>query len=127
MPVLRPCNGCSVWIPKDGPSRCPDCKSKSYQESDEKSSRERQFYQTKGWKSLRKLHLSREPLCRKCREKGDTVPAREVDHIIPLRDGGDIFDEENLQSLCKPHHSQKTRREMNERRQNGDGGTSTQR
>jgi 5-methylcytosine-specific restriction endonuclease McrA len=31
-----------------------------------------------------------------------------VDHIVPLAEGGDRHDWENYQSLCKPHHDQKT-------------------
>ena len=29
--------------------------------------------------------------------------ATEVDHIVPLRDGGAMYDEANLQGLCKSH------------------------
>ena len=35
----------------------------------------------------------------------------EVDHIVPLEDGGAMFDEANLQGLCKSHHSSKTARD----------------
>jgi 5-methylcytosine-specific restriction endonuclease McrA len=31
-----------------------------------------------------------------------------VDHIIPLKDGGEPFSFSNLQSLCHMHHGQKT-------------------
>jgi 5-methylcytosine-specific restriction endonuclease McrA len=37
----------------------------------------------------------------------------EVDHIQPVRDRPDLaFDEDNLQTLCRRHHSRKTRQEM---------------
>ena len=44
-------------------------------------------------------------------KKGGLVSAIEVDHILPLEDGGAMYDEENLQPLCKPHHSRKTARD----------------
>ncbi|MDD7812613.1 HNH endonuclease signature motif containing protein [Mycobacterium sp. CSUR Q5927] len=31
-----------------------------------------------------------------------------VDHIVPLAEGGDRYDHDNMQSLCEPHHTQKT-------------------
>jgi 5-methylcytosine-specific restriction endonuclease McrA len=37
--------------------------------------------------------------------------SEEVDHIVPKKQGG-TDDESNLQSLCKPHHSAKTAREV---------------
>ena len=39
------------------------------------------------------------------------MSATEVDHILPLEDGGAVYDEANLQPLCKPHHSRKTARD----------------
>ena len=38
----------------------------------------------------------------------------EADHIAPLVDGGS-FEMENLQTLCRDHHKQKTSREAGER------------
>lgn len=34
-----------------------------------------------------------------------------VDHIVPLAEGGDRYDWANYQSLCEPHHDQKTARD----------------
>lgn len=42
---------------------------------------------------------------------GYVTPATEVDHILPKRLGGSD-DDDNLQALCKHHHSSKTVREM---------------
>lgn len=59
------------------------------------------------WQRLRLMVLRREPLCRMCAQWGVIMPATDVDHIIPKREGGqDTF--ENLQPLCHSHHSQKT-------------------
>ena len=40
---------------------------------------------------------------------GCTERATEVDHIVPLRQGG-TSEADNLQTLCKRHHSRKTAR-----------------
>ena len=67
-------------------------------------------YDLQAWKRARREHLAHEPLCVMCRKLGRTVPATEVDHIIPISKGGEWF-YDNLQSLCESHHSQKTRRD----------------
>lgn len=60
-----------------------------------------------GWRRLREVILNAEPLCRHCLARGIPVPAAEVDHIVPLRDGGDNS-RENLQPLCALCHDRKT-------------------
>lgn len=41
------------------------------------------------------------PWCNKCEIDGEEpTEAEQVDHIIPLEDGGEPFDPANLQSLC---------------------------
>lgn len=64
------------------------------------------------WQRLRKMILSRHPLCADPfgEHEGRPVPAQEVDHIVPLRKGGGNRSE-NLQALCKSCHSKKTARE----------------
>src|SRR5262245_38486777 len=62
------------------------------------------------WQRLRLMQLSREPLCREHAHRNELVEATEVDHIIPLSLGG-ANGPENLQSLCKRCHSEKTFRE----------------
>jgi 5-methylcytosine-specific restriction endonuclease McrA len=39
------------------------------------------------------------------------MPATDVDHRTRIEEGGEPWDETNLQGLCHPHHSQKTARE----------------
>jgi 5-methylcytosine-specific restriction enzyme A len=51
--------------------------------------------------------------CSHCKTKSDKY---DVDHIIPLSWGGNYFDINNLQTLCRPCHKIKT---INERRKNG--------
>ncbi|MCV7100069.1 HNH endonuclease signature motif containing protein [Mycobacterium palustre] len=58
---------------------------------------------------LRRDKLTADPVCEwtspngRCRR-----PADQVDHIVPLAEGGARYDWDNLQSLCTPHHKQKT-------------------
>lgn len=44
----------------------------------------------------------------RCEHPGCHRLAYQVDHIIPLAEGGDRYDHDNMQSLCKPHHDEKT-------------------
>jgi 5-methylcytosine-specific restriction endonuclease McrA len=49
--------------------------------------------------------------CADCRRSGRLNEATVVDHIIERSKGGDDYAQENLQSLCKPCHDAKTRRQ----------------
>lgn len=63
------------------------------------------------WQRVRAQQLAVEPLCRHCLAVDRVTAAREVDHMKPLANGGERLDPVNLQSLCKPCHSKKTRSE----------------
>lgn len=66
-------------------------------------------YSTRRWQRLRLLKLQAEPLCEECKARGQTVPAKHVDHVRAVRDGGDPFPPlEGLRSLCASCHSHKT-------------------
>lgn len=51
--------------------------------------------------------LAEEPLCRPCREAGRISESKEVDHIVPLSEGGSD-DRSNKQGICKDCHRAKT-------------------
>ena len=73
----------------------------------------KKLYNSARWKYMRAVQLGKEPWCADCLEGGDHVFASEVDHVRPHN--GDpklFFDDGNLQSLCKPHHSAKTAQEV---------------
>lgn len=65
---------------------------------------------TRRWKALRLEILRRDGFrCVACRARGRL----EVDHIIPVRDAPVLsFEPTNLQSLCPPCHTRKTRLEI---------------
>lgn len=65
----------------------------------------RHLYKTARWKALRLATLSREPLCRMCKESGRITVATVVDHNTPHKGDVTLFhDPDNLVPLCKPHH-----------------------
>ncbi len=60
------------------------------------------------WVAVRRATLNRDGWrCRKC----GTAGRLEVDHVVPLHKGGDLYGSENLQTLCRRCHLQKTSRE----------------
>jgi 5-methylcytosine-specific restriction endonuclease McrA len=68
--------------------------------------RNREIYNSRRWKYLRRAVLFDEPLCQ-CGEI-----ATDVDHITPIDQGGDPYSRANLQPLCSSCHGRKTKREM---------------
>ncbi len=61
------------------------------------------------WQKARLVHLAEHPLCATHLERGETVAATVVDHIVPHKGDPELFwDPENHQSLCKPCHDAKT-------------------
>ena len=60
------------------------------------------------WARVRRAVLDRDGWrCRSCGGPG----ALEVDHVVPLDRGGDPYDLDNLQALCRGCHICKTRAE----------------
>ena len=58
----------------------------------------------KGWRNLRDWYIGRHPICESCNTRSSEI----VDHIVPLKAGGDRLDEDNLQALCNKCHGAKT-------------------
>lgn len=72
----------------------------------------RALYSSRKWRRFRIRILRRDGWRCKWAE-GCSAWANEVDHIVPLTDwNGSPFDERNVQSLCKRHHSMKTAQEV---------------
>ena len=78
---------------------------------DNKTDQERKFYSSSRWRKASLRHRAIEPLCRSCNEQGRFVEGKLTDHIRPLRNGGDPWDEANLQTLCDSCHQAKRRQE----------------
>lgn len=73
----------------------------------------RALYSSRRWRIFRKRILRRDRYRCKWPEEKCTTWASEVDHVVPLTEWpGSPFDERNVQSLCKHHHSVKTAAEV---------------
>lgn len=72
----------------------------------------RRIYDTAAWKKLRTFMLHRNPFCLHCLDSDRYTVATEVDHIKPISSGGAKLCTSNLQCLCKPCHSAKTKVEQ---------------
>jgi 5-methylcytosine-specific restriction protein A len=79
----------------------------------------KKFYNTREWKQTRAAYRREHPLCEECERNGRTTAMYYVDHITPIRLGGDRLRWDNLQSLCKPCHHTKSSLEAKEYKQRG--------
>lgn len=78
----------------------------------------RKIYQSARWHRTSKQHRKANPLCVMCLKEGITKLAEELDHIVPIEEGGAIWDTTNHQGLCKSHHSKKTYLETHKKHTN---------
>lgn len=108
--ILRACsvNGCGELTLR---GRCATHRRVANQ--DRSRARGPRLYNKARWIATRERVLEREPFCRHCLAEGADPPAysTQVDHVVPLEDGGDEWARSNLQGLCDHHHSVKTKRE----------------
>jgi 5-methylcytosine-specific restriction protein A len=113
----KPCT--TIMCPNlaEGSERyCPLCISKGYNEHKEyKKHRtdkyEQAIYKSARWKKIREIRLQINPLCQECEKQGMIAIARLVDHINPIKHGGEPYDLDNTQSLCYSCHNRKTSNE----------------
>lgn len=91
----RACARCGKPAPKGKPCSCRP----AWEGSTHPSGNDRR------WQKTRAAKLRANPYCQ---HPGCHRIAAEVDHIVPLAEGGDRYDWANLQSLCDPHHDRKT-------------------
>ena len=67
------------------------------------------FYQSSAWRKLRAMYIKRNPLCIECNGVGQVV-----DHIIPIKSGGESLAWDNLQTMCHRCHNVKSGREAHQ-------------
>ena len=70
------------------------------------------LYATRKWRAYRQAIIQRRG--GECVECGATPLDQNIhlDHIKPLAQGGEAYNEENIQILCRECHSRKTAREV---------------
>lgn len=105
--MLRPCSfpGCGDKAEYRG--RC-----KLHARTYEDSKPYRDLYGSKKWENTSIAWRKKHPLCAVCEKEGRVTPASEVDHVEPHRgDSVKFFDNNNIQSICRECHQEKTRKE----------------
>lgn len=76
------------------------------------SYRQEKLYASKRWRTYRKAIIVRRG--GECVECGATPLDQHIhlDHIVPLVQGGEPYDENNIQILCRECHGKKTAKEV---------------
>lgn len=100
--ILRPC----------AEPRCPNLVDSGYCETHRRPRNRAlssSLYQTVRWRHIKRNVLRAKPLC----DCG--MLTTDVDHRVPVEDGGPMWDYSNLQALCRSCHSRKTQRDMRRR------------
>jgi 5-methylcytosine-specific restriction enzyme A len=96
------------------------CKSHSLDHALKRDSKVKRMYNSRQWQRIRKQQLALSvipslagfPLCRECLKEGQITEATEVDHVHPHRGDEAKFFQGPFDTLCKRHHSSKTRKEL---------------
>lgn len=100
--------GCAARIPL-GQTRCAphaQARQRAY-DAGRRSDPFRAFYWSAEWRRVRAAYLADHP---RCQEPGCVEFSTEVDHQLPLKEGGAPFDTANLNHYCKRHSSAKSAR-----------------
>jgi 5-methylcytosine-specific restriction protein A len=90
--------GCSQLVDR---GRCDAHRKAVWREYEQRRpARDKAFYSSPAWRKVRAYVLSIEPLCRECARADRVTVATEVDHTVPVKDGGAPLDPANLAPLC---------------------------
>ena len=76
----------------------------------------REVYGTNRWTVFARRFKMNNPICVECEKVGMISPAEVTDHIKPINEGGEVWSLENLQSLCRRCHDQKSASESRKNR-----------
>lgn len=66
-------------------------------------------YDSRRWRSRSEQYRREHPYCEPCRRAGRVALSKHVDHIVPIVQGCDPWDESNWEAKCITCHSRKTR------------------
>lgn len=66
------------------------------------------LYNSRAWRKVSKANLKENPLCVMCERQNIITQATVTDHILPVEQGGLIWDAVNHQSLCRSCHAVKS-------------------
>lgn len=78
--------------------------------ANQRATGDQDFLNTWAWRQTAAMHKREFPLCENCKDKGRLRDVEETDHIIP-RPIGQPLAYENLMSLCRRCHAQKSGKE----------------
>lgn len=81
----------------------------------------REIYDSSRWKKDSSAHRKNFPLCATCLKRGTYKASKVSDHVIPINQGGDVWDWDNRQALCIACHNSKSAKEGG-RLYKGEGG-----
>ena len=103
----KPCSypGCPKLIPA-GTSYCTKHKQAEQKRYDQQRGTAAQRGYDARWQRYRKQYITEHPLCINFNECHN--PTTVVDHKQPVSKGGDFWDPDNHQPMCKPYHDRKT-------------------
>ncbi|EPI4694256.1 HNH endonuclease signature motif containing protein [Morganella morganii] len=120
---LKRCSypGCNKRV-KSG--RCDEHKREARRQQDSRRGTRTERGYSNRWGRYRLMYLKANPLCKHCFESGIYIPARIVDHIIPIDGEQDVlfWPEWNHQPLCHTCHNRKTQQQdpaIKQKRKNG--------
>ena len=103
MSIKRPCAqpGCPELVRK---GRCATHAKKTRQTYDKGRGSARVRGYDARWDALSIRYRRKHPLCEDCLDNQRTTVAALVHHVSPIENGGLMFDEANLRSLCVEDH-----------------------
>lgn len=76
-----------------------------------RSNANRELYGSNRWKKVSAAFRRANPLCAECLKNDTLTQSKVTDHIKPVNDGVDPWDQDNWQALCISCHQKKSRSE----------------